>query len=179
MSEFSFAVLAGEAGLPYTQSGTPTSGRVTISLFNPMPLKEPAHTVALRFRNSSATRPESSLHLASTQTSSSVASSPEQQFNKLADQWERETRNMSSIADIINHSSYKAIVAMGMPALKFILRRMKTRPAFWFDALRQLTQKIDPVDPIHPHMYGDLKQMTEAWLRWGNEHVDIIKATSI
>jgi hypothetical protein len=100
-------------------------------------------------------------------------------FDALADRWERETQNMSSLSDIINHTAYRAIIAMGKPAVPKILRRMKTRPAFWFDALRELTSDIEPVDPIRPEMYGNLGKMTNAWLAWGAAHGQIVKSVQI
>jgi len=56
---------------------------------------------------------------------------------------------------------------MGHDVIGLILQRMETRPAFWFATLRELTQDIDPIDPVDASMYGDLKKMTRAWLKWG------------
>jgi hypothetical protein len=108
--------------------------------------------------------------------SSMAVLDPCDDFAALADRWERETQNMSSLTDIINHPAYRAIIAMGKPAVPKILRRMKARPAFWFDALRELTGDIEPVDPVRPEMHGDLGKMTRAWLRWGAAHGQIVKS---
>jgi hypothetical protein len=104
---------------------------------------------------------------------------PIDDFDALADRWEIETQNMSSPSDIINHPAYRAIIAMGKPAVPKILRRMKTRPAFWFDALRVLTSDIEPADPIRPEMYGNIGKMTKAWLKWGAAHVQIVKSFQV
>jgi len=77
---------------------------------------------------------------------------------------------MSSLSDIRNNLAYQKIIAMGVPVVRKILVRMQSRPGFWFYALRQLTKDIDPIDPVHPGMYGDLRKMTTAWLKWGAAH---------
>jgi hypothetical protein len=89
-------------------------------------------------------------------------------FDLLADCWERETRNMSSPNAAERHPAYAQIVGMGKPVIPWILRRLAEYPAFWFRALSAITQ--EPDDPVEPWMYGDLDAMSDAWLRWGEEH---------
>jgi hypothetical protein len=89
----------------------------------------------------------------------------ETQFKILADLWEQETRNISSPKVIASHPQVQDIINLGDDVVPLILRRMAHRPWFWFDALMRITKET--VDPITPDMYGDMQQMTEAWLKWG------------
>jgi len=89
----------------------------------------------------------------------------EHEFNLLADQWESETRNISSPKMITKHPAIQGIICLGEGVVPLILNRMAHHPWFWFDALMQLTRET--VDPIKPSMYGDMQKMTEAWLDWG------------
>jgi hypothetical protein len=109
----------------------------------------------------------------------SIVRHADEQFDVLADQWERETRNISSLSDLASHPAYQKIIAMGACAVPKILRRIKSRPGFWFEALRQLTRDIEPVDPVRPSMYGDLQKMTNAWLKWGAAHGQIANASKV
>lgn len=89
-----------------------------------------------------------------------------QRFHRLADQWEKQTRNMSSPNAVANHPTVKEIIAMGAAVVPLILNRMRCRPWFWFDALVQLTNGDDPVTP---EMHGDMMAMTDAWIQWGHD----------
>ena len=89
----------------------------------------------------------------------------EQRFDALADQWERETRHLSSPSAIARHPACQKIIEMGGVAIPLILLRMKHRPWFWFDALTTLAK--EPTNPVDPSMFGDLQKMTDAWLEWG------------
>jgi hypothetical protein len=88
-----------------------------------------------------------------------------QKFENLADEWESETRHVASSKKIASHPLVREIVKMGRPAVPLILRRMKDRPWFWFHTLKELTRV--KVDPVRPSMRGDMQQMTEAWIKWG------------
>lgn len=92
------------------------------------------------------------------------------QFNLLADKWERETRNISSPNQIEKHPAIKAIEALGQDVVPLILQRMKHQPGFWFGTLATLTH----AQPIEPSMQGDMQQMTDAWIKWGHENKIII-----
>ena len=85
------------------------------------------------------------------------------EFEMLADQWEGETRNLSSPSAISRHAAALEITGLGESVVPLILNRMVSRPWFWFDILRTLTQD----NPIGPSMRGDMQRMTEAWVSWG------------
>jgi hypothetical protein len=90
----------------------------------------------------------------------------EAHFEELANQWEQETRHLSSPIAIAKHPACEHIVEMGpIIVVPLILHRMKTRPWFWFEPLMKLTRET--IDPVKPSMYGNLQQMTDAWLEWG------------
>jgi hypothetical protein len=61
-----------------------------------------------------------------------ASSLSEDEFNLLADKWETETRNMSSPKAIIGHPAVQEIIDWGEDAVPMILRRMASRPCFWF-----------------------------------------------
>jgi hypothetical protein len=89
-------------------------------------------------------------------------------FEMLADQWERETRNLSSPNSAVRHPAYQRIIDMGRLAVPWVLRRLAEYPGFWFKALSEMTQERN--DPVRPEMYGDVLAMRDAWLRWGEKH---------
>lgn len=91
---------------------------------------------------------------------------PKIKFLILKAQWERETAMLSSVNEKAMHPAYQQIVGMGQTAIPLILSEMKRKPGHWFWALKAITGE----DPILPEQRGRIKEMTEAWLRWGREH---------
>jgi hypothetical protein len=94
-----------------------------------------------------------------------VSSATSRTFDVLADLWERETRNLSSVTAITSHPAYQTIIRMGRDVLPLILRRMQQRPALWFDALHRISGE----DPVKPQMFGNVQRMTDTWVKWGAE----------
>ena len=90
---------------------------------------------------------------------------PTIRFFNLKEEWETETAALSSVTDIAMHSTYQQIIGMGPIALPFILHDMMIKPGHWFWALKSITGE----DPVSPEQRGRIKEMTEAWLRWGRE----------
>ncbi len=92
------------------------------------------------------------------------------EFRRLADAW-RETRNplSSRVNDLIENDAYQQIVALGWPAVPFILRELEQElksaegPDFWFPALKIITGE----DPVPASSRGQLERMAEAWINWG------------
>ena len=91
------------------------------------------------------------------------------EFNDLAEKWRRETGMMSSLEDKFLHPAYLRIIGMGKDAIPLILEEMKQRPGHWFCALKAITGE----NPMRPDHAGNLNQMTEDWLAWGerNGHI--------
>lgn len=98
----------------------------------------------------------------------------ERRFARLADRWERETRNMSSPNAAERHPAYQQIIDLGKPVIPLILKRLAEYPSFWFKAL--LIISAEPNDPVQPSMHGDVQAMADAWLSWGERNGYLPKA---
>src|SRR3990172_11904819 len=55
----------------------------------------------------------------------------ERKFQRLADEWHRETRYLSSDDDIAMHPAYQQIIGLGDRALPLILRALQRRLDHW------------------------------------------------
>jgi hypothetical protein len=86
-------------------------------------------------------------------------------FGQLAEQWRRETGMHSSITRKVQHPAYQQIIAMGEPVLPLILRELRDRPGYWFEALRTITKQ----SPVEPAERADPAKARAAWLKWGRE----------
>ena len=86
-----------------------------------------------------------------------------ERFNYLAEIWERETRFISSISDIILHPAHLKIVGMGPEAVPLILNRMEEKAGLWFWALNF----ISGYDPVTKEIRGNAEAIRAAWLDWG------------
>jgi hypothetical protein len=91
-----------------------------------------------------------------------------EEFHTLAEQWREETRFESSLAAITEHPAYRAIVALGDEVVPLLLRQLRRRgdPEFWFTALREITG----ADPVRADQWGNVRAMSEDWLRWGRDN---------
>ncbi|MCR4321462.1 MAG: hypothetical protein NUV74_14135 [Candidatus Brocadiaceae bacterium] len=90
---------------------------------------------------------------------------PETRFLTLKTQWEADTAILSSVTEIALHPAYQQIIGMGHTAIRLILLEMRKKPGHWFWALKSITGE----DPVLPEQRGRMKEMTQAWLRWGRE----------
>ena len=88
-------------------------------------------------------------------------------FDRLADEWKRETAHLSSPSMIAKHSAYQEIVQMGLVAVPLILRDLRKAPTLWFMALRAITGE----SPIRVENGGNIDAMRAAWLDWGDSAV--------
>ena len=84
-------------------------------------------------------------------------------FEKLADEWERDRPRGVDIAQMTRHPVYQRIIAMGEPAVPWLLQRLATKPDHWFVALSAITG----ARPVPPESRGRVKEMVQAWLGWG------------
>ena len=89
-----------------------------------------------------------------------------ERFNNLAETWERETEVASSINDIILHPAHMKIIGMGPIAVPLILERMQQTSGLWFWALKYITDE----DPVTEDIRGNIQEMRQAWLDWGQEN---------
>jgi hypothetical protein len=83
------------------------------------------------------------------------------EFPVLTKQWKNDTRCVSSLSEMFLHPAYQRIMAMGKPALPFILHDLLRNSGHWFHALQYIAGK-------------DIAAGTEttadaraAWLEWG------------
>ena len=86
-------------------------------------------------------------------------------FDRLADEWERDRPRGVDIAHMTRHPAYQRIIAMGEPAVPWLLHRLATKPDHWFVALNAITG----ARPVPPESRGRVKEMTQAWLDWGSQ----------
>jgi hypothetical protein len=89
----------------------------------------------------------------------------QRRFRRLAQKWKRSQTFTSSTTQIVLDPAYQEIIGMGYPAVPLILHELEKEPDHWFWALRSITGE----EVIRPSQRGNLKQMTDAWLRWGRE----------
>lgn len=87
----------------------------------------------------------------------------EQRFHELAAAWKQERGPHSSSARLAEHPAYRQIIQMGPDVVPLLLRELEREPDHWFRALHALTG----ADPAHASSSGKLREMAEAWLRWG------------
>lgn len=86
-----------------------------------------------------------------------------EKFGRLASQWKKETRLLSSTDDIASHPSYQQIIGLGCESLPFIFDDLRRESSHWFWALSAITG----ADPVANQDRGNIPRMREAWLTWG------------
>jgi hypothetical protein len=87
----------------------------------------------------------------------------EQKFAALTAKWKAASGVSSSLTERFTHPAYQQIIAIGEPALPYILAELERDPDWWFSALK----KISGEDPVPASSRGRLAEMTKAWLDWG------------
>jgi hypothetical protein len=88
---------------------------------------------------------------------------PDEIFVELAARWKTETRNLSSMHDIVLNPAYAQIIGLGVPAIPLILRELRDDPDAWFYALTAITRE----DPAAGMTKFD--DAVQAWVDWGRE----------
>jgi hypothetical protein len=86
-------------------------------------------------------------------------------FSALVTRWREETEMHSSMSKKLLHPAYQQIIALGMPAVPLILRELRDRPGFWFEALKAITGQ----SPVPPDERTDARRARDYWLSWGKE----------
>lgn len=92
---------------------------------------------------------------------------PAIRFSNLEKEWKESTPMLSSVTEIVMHPSYQQIIGMGVTAIPLIFLSMRRELDHWFWALSAITGE-NPVDIEHQ---GKIKEMTNAWLDWGQKHL--------
>jgi len=88
-----------------------------------------------------------------------------EKFQALASMWRNDVLFTSSVTEMVLHPAYQRIIGMGAAAVPFLLRELERRPDHWFWALTAITG----ADPVRPEHRGKLREMANAWLKWGTE----------
>ncbi len=86
-------------------------------------------------------------------------------FDRLVQEWKRESRYMSKTTSMERLEPYKSIVDLGEKVVPLLLRELDRRPDYWFGALRELTNE----DPVPREHCGHLDQMAKDWIDWARE----------
>jgi hypothetical protein len=89
----------------------------------------------------------------------------ENHFHELVATWKRERGPHSSSARLAEHPAYQQIIRMGPAVVPLLLCELERQPDHWFRALAALTN----ADPVPAESRGKVREMAEAWLRWGRE----------
>jgi hypothetical protein len=92
-----------------------------------------------------------------------AADPTERVFRTLARAWKEETYYLSSTTAMTNHWAYQKIIRLGPPVVPLLLRELRSKPDFWFAALRALTG----ANPVAPEDAGKVRAMANAWVKWG------------
>jgi hypothetical protein len=87
----------------------------------------------------------------------------ESTFRMHAENWHAATQHSSSLTEMLDHPSYRAIVMMGAAAIPLILRELEARPDYWFAALTRITG-----DNLSKDL--DFNAAVRAWLDWGKKN---------
>ena len=99
-----------------------------------------------------------------TKTETTVTVDAKVQFSLLADQWRRETQNLSSTSEKLRHRAYREIIEkLGPQTIPWILERIDDGPRHWFFALSELSGE----NPVKPADETSLPAMIRAWKKWG------------
>lgn len=85
----------------------------------------------------------------------------EQKFRRLADEWYKDTKHVSSVDEMVLHHNYLKVISMGQDAVPLLLRELEQRPDHWLVALNVITEQ----DPAKPE--DNFHEAVQAWLAWG------------
>jgi hypothetical protein len=89
----------------------------------------------------------------------------EEQFTRLAEEWQSAVAHLSSATKRDNHRAYREIIGMGPIVVPFLLRDLETHQRHWFTALSAITG----ANPITEQDAGNIANMAKAWFAWGKK----------
>jgi len=89
----------------------------------------------------------------------------ENKYWDLVRQWEFDTRNTSSAAQILGHPSVAGLIQMGQEIIPMVLKTMKDNYHFTF-VLHKLTGEW----PVKDEYKGNGPKIIEAWRKWAKKH---------
>ncbi len=88
-----------------------------------------------------------------------------ERFHRLAAEWKEQSRCLSNSAQMAMLRPYQRIIGMGPTVVPLILEELRREPDHWFWALEAITEE----NPVPPEAMGRVRQMAQAWIRWGEE----------
>jgi len=90
----------------------------------------------------------------------------EEDFNRLAGTWYRETGMLSFVRQKALHPCYQRIIGMGKDALPFIFRELLKGKGDWIWALEAITRlERNPVA-----QGATFREAVATWLQWGKDN---------
>jgi ABC-type sugar transport system substrate-binding protein len=91
----------------------------------------------------------------------------DQKVGRLIAQWDDETAYLSSTTQIEAHPAYRAIIALGKPALPALFRAMeRTRNGHLDGAVGAITG----VQPVPAESAGRMHAIADIWVNWAKEN---------
>jgi hypothetical protein len=95
-----------------------------------------------------------------------AAETVERRFRELEARWWADTEFLSDPARIIAHPAFREIVSLGEEVVPLMLRDLEAGPRLWVWALPEITG----ANPVPPDDAGNIRRMSEAWLKWAREN---------
>ena len=98
------------------------------------------------------------------------------QFNKLVEQWQRDTGYLSNIQKKFEHPDYKEITSHGMDVVPFILENIKNgKSGHWFVFLSEITganpiRNGDNLKGLSIMEWPSWKECEDSWVKWGEDN---------
>jgi len=89
----------------------------------------------------------------------------EERFRRLERTWMSAVGHFSSPSLLCDHPAFQEILSLGKGVVPLMLRDLEERPRLWVYALPQITG----LNPVPEADRGNIRKMTEAWLRWSKE----------
>ena len=87
-------------------------------------------------------------------------------FQELVNQWQQETRGISSSTELILHPAYQQIIGMGREIIPLLLRELERKSGRWFWSLQSITRQ----NPVPIKSRGKTQEMIKYWLEWGRKN---------
>lgn len=87
----------------------------------------------------------------------------QERFRRLEAVWDAETAYLSDATAIVGHPAFQEIIRLGDVVVPLMLRDLEERPRLWVWALPDITG----ADPVPADDAGNIRKMSEAWVRWG------------
>ncbi len=89
-----------------------------------------------------------------------------QRFRRLESVWTADVCYSSSPSEHWEHPAFREIIRMGEAVVPLMMRDLEKEPQLWVWALLEITG----ANPVQASEAGNIKKMSEAWVRWGREH---------